>query len=126
MEKFAWVCLAGALGTGTRYLVTLGAQARWGPDWPIGTFLVNVVGCFLIALLSQVALQKSSFSPDLRVILATGFVGGLTTYSSFSYETMRFARLGQTSAALVYFLATTLVCFLALFLGDALARATAS
>lgn len=126
MEKFLWVCLAGALGTGVRYLVTLGAQARWGAEWPVGTFVVNVVGCFLIALVSQIALQKSSFSPDLRVIVTTGFLGGLTTYSSFSFETMRFLRLGQTSAACVYFFATTLVCFLALILGDALARTAAS
>ena len=78
MERFLWICLGGALGTGARYLIGVWAGQRLGTTFPWGTFIVNLTGCFLIAAVIQTALNLASFSPTLRLALTTGFVGGLT------------------------------------------------
>lgn len=123
MERFFWVCLAGALGTGLRYLVGLWAGARWGTAFPYGTLIVNVVGCFLVAAVMQAAASIAAFPPGLRLAITTGFIGGLTTYSSFGYETTRLAQAGARGAALTNFVVTTVACFAAVLLGLAATRA---
>ena len=84
------VCLGGAIGSGLRYLVG-GLALRWlGADFPYGTFIVNVVGSFLIGLIQEVATTSQLIPESTRLFLTVGIMGGLTTYSSFSYETVRF------------------------------------
>ncbi len=122
MERLLWVCLAGAVGTGTRYLVALWAGERFGAQFPWGTLLVNVAGCFLIGLVMQLALSLSAFPVNLRFALTTGFLGGLTTYSSFTWETTRLVQDGTPSAALLNFGLTTVGGFGAAVLGLGLAR----
>lgn len=122
MERFLWVCLAGALGTGTRYLVGLWAGARFGTVFPWGTFIVNVTGCFLIGLVMQLALSLSTFPVNLRFALTTGFMGGLTTYSSFTWETTKLVQDGARGAAALNFTLTTVAGFGAALLGLATAR----
>jgi CrcB protein len=122
MERFLWICLAGALGTGARYLVGLWAGQRLGASFPWGTFIVNLAGCFLIAVVIQTALNLASFPPTLRLALTTGFMGGLTTYSSFAYETTRLAQDGALGAAFLNFALTTVACFGAVLLGLAVAQ----
>jgi CrcB protein len=122
MVNLLWVCFAGALGSGTRYLVGLWASERFGAGFPYGTLIVNVSGCFLIALILQTALDRAAFPTTLRLALTTGFLGGLTTYSSFAYETARLARDGRTSAALINFGLTSVACFAAIALGVMLAQ----
>jgi len=123
MERLLWICFAGALGTGTRYLVNVWAAERFGTAFPYGTLIVNVAGCFLIAVVMQIALSVSAFSPTLRLVLTTGFLGGLTTYSSFAYETTKLAQDGARGSAAWNFALTTSACFLAILLGLATARA---
>jgi CrcB protein len=122
MERFLWICLAGALGTGTRYLVGLGAGQKLGTAFPYGTFIVNLAGCFLIGAVMQLALNMASFPPNLRLALTTGYMGGLTTYSSFAYETTRLAQKGALGAAFLNFALTTVACFGAVLLGFAVAQ----
>lgn len=122
MERFFWVCLAGALGTGVRYLVGLWAGQRFGTSFPYGTLIVNITGCFFIAAVMQFAMSVAAFPPNLRLALTTGFLGGLTTYSSFGYETTKLAQDGARGAALVNFGVTTVACFAAVLLGSAAAR----
>jgi fluoride exporter len=123
MERLLWICLAGALGTGTRYLVGIWASERLGTSFPYGTLIVNVTGCFLIAVVMQTALNIATFPPNLRFALTTGFMGGLTTYSSFAYETTKLAHDGARASALVNFAVTTGACFVAVLLGLAAAAA---
>jgi fluoride exporter len=123
MERFAWICLAGALGTGSRYLIGLWAADKLGGFFPYGTLIVNVAGCFLIGAVAQAALALADFPPDLRLALITGFLGGLTTYSSFAFETVKLAEQGKAGAALLNFGVTTVVCFGAVLLGSLSARA---
>ena len=122
MERFLWICFAGALGTGARYLIGLWAGEKLGTAFPYGTFIVNLSGCFLIALVIQAALNMAAFPPTLRLALTTGFMGGLTTYSSFAYETTRLAQDGAIGAAFLNFALTTVACFAAVLLGLAAAQ----
>ena len=122
MERFLWICFAGALGTGARYLIGLWAGEKLGTAFPYGTFIVNLTGCFLIALVIQAALNMAAFPPTLRLALTTGFMGGLTTYSSFAYETTRLAQDGAIGAAFLNFALTTVACFAAVLLGLAAAQ----
>ena len=117
LTKLFWICLAGALGSGARHLVSVWATERYGSAFPYGTLIVNVAGCFLIAALMQTAFNVSSFSPTLRLVLATGFLGGLTTYSSFAFETVKLAQAGSRNAAVLNFGLTSLACFAAVLLG---------
>ena|SRR5579859_6159047 len=90
MSRLLLIGFAGALGTIARYLVGIWASKTLGTAFPYGTLVVNVVGCFLIALVAQIAVSTTLISPTFRLTLTTGFMGGLTTYSSFNYETTRF------------------------------------
>ncbi len=122
MQRLLWVCLAGALGTGTRYLVGLWAWQRFETSFPVATLIVNLVGCFLIAVIMQASLQVTGFSADTRVILTTGFMGGLTTYSAFNFETTSLWLAGARRTALLNFSLTTVGCLLAGLLGLVLTR----
>ena len=77
MERLMWICLAGAAGTGARYLVGLWAVQRLGTTFPYGTLIVNVAGCFAIAALVPVA-AALAWSPAVQATLAIGFLGGFT------------------------------------------------
>jgi fluoride exporter len=122
MTRLLLIGLAGALGTCTRYLVGLGARAMFGATFPFGTLIVNVVGCFLIAAVTHVAISTNLISPTLRLVLTTGFMGGLTTYSSFNLETTGFLQERAWFNGFVNVGATVLGCFLAGLLGFAVAR----
>ena len=121
MERFLWICLAGAAGTGTRYLVALWAAQRFGSSFPFGTLIVNLVGCFAIASVMHAA-GTLSWSPTVRSAISIGFIGGLTTYSSFNYETTRLMEEGATAAAVFNATATILGAFAAGWLGMICAR----
>lgn len=121
MARFFWVCLAGAMGTGLRYLVSQGAARAFGIGFPYGTLIVNLVGCFLIAAIGQLALTGTLVSPAMRVILTTGFIGGLTTYSAFNYDTTRL--LGERAmVGMLNFFLTVFGCLAAGLLGAVAAR----
>jgi CrcB protein len=121
MERFFWICLAGAAGTGARYLIALWAAQRLGSAFPYGTLIVNLFGCFAIAAIMYAALTLS-WSATVRSAITIGFIGGLTTYSSFNYETTRLLEEGSTGAALVNASATIVGAFVAGWLGMLSAR----
>ncbi len=107
MQRLFWICFAGAAGTAARFLVGLWATRRFGPAFPYGTVIVNLVGCFLIAFVMNVAGAKS-WPETTRLAVTVGFLGGFTTYSSFNYETTRLAAHGAMAAASVNVLVTLL------------------
>jgi fluoride exporter len=120
--RFLLVCLGGAVGTGARYLIALEAPRVLGATFPYGTLVVNVVGSFLLGAIMHVGLTTNVMSPDLRLMLTTGIMGGFTTYSTFNYETMAYLRQGAFWLAGLNMAATLLLCLLAGALGLALAR----
>jgi fluoride exporter len=121
MERFLWICLAGAAGTGARYLIALWAAQRFGSSFPFGTLIVNLVGCFGIAAVMHAA-STFSWSPTVRSAITIGFIGGLTTYSSFNYETTRLMEEGAIGAAVFNATATLVGAFAAGWLGMVCAR----
>ncbi|HEY5996989.1 MAG TPA: CrcB family protein, partial [Candidatus Deferrimicrobiaceae bacterium] len=90
--------------------------------FPYGTFVVNVVGAFLIGLIMEFGLRSTLISQELRVGLTIGFLGGLTTFSTFSYETFRMIEDAQFVSALANVLASTVACVLFTFIGIYTAR----
>jgi fluoride exporter len=119
MVRFLIVFGAGGAGCGVRYLI-----AQWiGPRaFPYATLVVNVIGSFLIALVLEASLRVAAFPPNLRLALTTGFMGGLTTYSSFNYETTTLAAQGSSTRAVVNVVAMLVACALAGLIGLWLAR----
>lgn len=89
MLEVCLVAIGGAVGSAARYLVSVWAAARFGTEFPYGTLIVNIVGCFVIGAFMTLATEKASISPNWRLLITVGFVGGMTTFSSFSYETLR-------------------------------------
>jgi CrcB protein len=122
MSRFLWICLGGALGTGARYLLSGWTLKVLGPSFPFGTLAVNLLGSFLLAALMYAGAETAALPATVRVVLATGVMGGFTTYSSFSYETMKYLQDGAWGIALLNVLVTVLGCLGACLLGWAAAK----
>ena len=122
MTRFLLVCLGGALGSGARYLVSLGAAAAFGIGFPYGTLIVNVAGSFAVAFVMQASMTGEVLTPEWRLLLATGVMGGFTTYSTFNYETMGYFRQGAWGVGTLNVAATLIGCLVAGLAGFALAR----
>jgi CrcB protein len=122
MYRFLLICLGGAIGTGARYLVALETPRILGTAFPYATLTVNVVGSFLLSAIMHVGLTTNLMSPELRLMLTTGVMGGFTTYSTFNYETMEYLGEGAFWLAGLNAGATFLLCLLAGVLGLAFAR----
>lgn len=116
------VCLGGAVGSGARFLVSGGMERFFGPAFPMGTLAVNVTGSFLIALVAELAGRTTAISPELRLFLTTGVMGGYTTYSSFNQETLRLAHDGSVGLGTLNVVLTVAGCAAAGLLGMAAGR----
>jgi len=126
VTRVALVGLGGALGSVARYGAGVLAARLLGHGFPWGTLLVNLTGSFLISVILEVALLSSSMSFELRLFLATGVMGGFTTYSSFNYETLALVQSRGYALAGLNVAATLLGCALAGVLGLAAGRALAA
>ena len=122
MNRLLLVCLGGALGSGARYLVSTWAAQAWGTGFPRGTLIVNVSGSFVLAVIQAVALSTETISPELRLFLGAGIMGGYTTYSSFNYETLALVEQGALGLAAANLALTVVACLSAGLAGLALVR----
>ncbi|OSP53455.1 fluoride efflux transporter CrcB [Pseudoruegeria sp. SK021] len=115
--------IGGAFGSVGRYLVGLYTNKLWGDGFPWGTIAVNIIGSFLIGLAVEAVTRTFSNSAEVRVLVITGFLGGFTTFSSFSIETMKMLERGELFQA-GYYLGSTLVFgVIAVFCGLSLGKA---
>jgi CrcB protein len=126
VNRVLLVLVGGGVGSVLRYLTALAAVRFVSPDFPFGTLLVNVMGCFFIGFVHEFATLTARISPDARLFLTTGVLGGLTTYSSFNYEALAMVDQTRPTAAAVYVLATGLGCAAAGLAGSWSARALAA
>jgi CrcB protein len=117
MTRFLWICVGGAAGTASRYLLTGWLPTLLGIAFPYGTLAVNLIGSFLIGLIMHVAVTTTLIGPTLRLALTTGFMGGLTTYSTFNYETVRYFREGAVHMGLTNMAVMTVACLVGGFAG---------
>jgi CrcB protein len=125
LARVALVCLGGALGSGLRYLTAVASVRLYGDAFPWGTLAVNLAGCFLIGFVNRVAATPLLSEPT-RLLLSTGVMGGLTTYSAFSYESVRLAQVGNWRGAATNVIVTTVaslaLCVAGMLVGARLER----
>ncbi len=121
MPKYLAVMAGAALGGLARYLVVSTIAARVASRFPWGTFTVNIVGCFLIGLISTILVERSA-STTWSLFLVTGILGGYTTFSAFGWETVQLTRQGEHLLALGNILASVVAGYAAVWLGVILAR----
>jgi CrcB protein len=117
-----YVALGSAIGGVTRYLVGGWVQQRSGTTFPVQTLLINVSGSFLLGLVQRYALETTALSPEVRTMLTIGVLGGYTTFSTFSYETLRLAEEGDWRRASAYIVLSVVLSIAAALVGVAAAR----
>jgi len=117
------VGIGGFLGSVSRYLFGGLVQGMFHTyRFPYGTLSVNVIGCFFIGLLYGLGETKGFLSPEVRLLLGTGFLGGFTTFSTFGYETLALTRFGEPVSALTNILLHLFLGLGAVWAGDALSK----
>jgi CrcB protein len=122
MLRIIAVAIGGSIGSTARYLVSVWAAERFGADFPYGTLIVNVVGCFIIGIFMTLTTERFIVNPYWRLLITVGFVGGLTTFSSFSYETFRVLEDSNMIMALYNIGLNLLLGFAATWIGIGVAR----
>ena len=123
MNGFLAVAAGGALGAALRHGVGLLAVRHLPAGWPHGTFLVNILGSLLMGLfIGWLALRSQGEPQAMRLFLATGLLGGFTTFSAFSLEVSNFIRSGDVTKAALYAVLSVTLGILALFIGLWIAR----
>lgn len=115
------VAAGGAIGAALRYLLGGWLQSRLGPDFPWGTFVVNVSGCLLIGVVLGLT-ERGALPPEARLFLAVGVLGGYTTFSTFGYETLRLLQGGDLVAAALNASGQFALGLVAVYLGLVAAR----
>jgi CrcB protein len=122
LRRVALVAAGGAAGSVGRYVVGLYAAQRFGASFPWGTLTVNVVGSFFIGLIATLADEAGVIGPEPRLLLILGVLGGFTTFSSFSLDTLRLLEDGEVLRAGLYLAASLAGALLAAAAGIALGR----
>jgi CrcB protein len=112
-----YIALGSALGGLTRYILGGWIQRFAGPDFPLGTLVINITGSFLLGLLYRYSTESAAITPEVRAMLTIGVCGGYTTFSTFSFETVRLLEDGEFGRAGIYILLSVAVSIGAAFLG---------
>ena len=122
MKEMLWVGLGGFLGANARYLLGLWVAGRVGTTFPYGTLVINVTGSFILGLIMGL-LDAHVLAPAVRLSLAIGFVGAYTTFSTFTYETLRLIENGSLLLATANVFGSVLLGMLAVVAGVVAGRA---
>ena len=122
MPTVLWIGVGGFFGANARYLLQVWVAERWGAAFPYGTLLANLGGSFFIAFFLTLAGGRLPVSPETRLFVAIGFLGGFTTFSSFSYETFQLLAQGDGWLSLWNVVANLLLGLASVWLGVFLAR----
>ena len=126
MATVLWVAAGGALGSAARYLVNVGVGRLLGTEFPWHTLIVNVAGCFAMGALVELMALRLNVSTEVRAFLATGILGGFTTFSAFSLDFALLVERKAYGAAGFYAAGSVIVSLAAVFAGLAVVRAALS
>lgn len=122
MSNYVIVILGGGLGAAARYWLSGLVHTKAGSSFPFGTLVVNGLGCFLIGLLMSSFEERFLVQPSIRVFLTIGILGGFTTFSSFSFETISLLRDGEFLYASANVFGSLLICLVGTWLGIQLGK----
>jgi CrcB protein len=122
MQTVIYIAVFGAMGCVARYFLSGWTYEKLGWHFPWGTLSVNVVGAFIIGLIMELGLRNANIPANLRIGLVTGFLGGLTTFSTFSYETFKLLETGRFLVAFSNVIISVSVCLLFTWLGIVVAK----
>jgi fluoride exporter len=125
MNHLLLVATGGALGAGLRHLANLAALRLFGPNFPWGTMGINILGSLAMGIFIEALMRRAGTPNELRLFVATGILGGFTTFSAFSLDFAVLFERGETGLALFYALSSVILSILALFLGLWLVRSLA-
>jgi CrcB protein len=120
LRNLLLVIVGGGIGSGARYLVSTWVLSRWGTGFPWGTLSVNVLGSFVLGVVMQLGLGL--LGAEARILVTTGMLGGFTTYSTFNFETLRFAEHGNWTLFTANAAVTFFGCLVAGSIGAAAGR----
>ena len=118
---YVWVALGGAVGAAARFAVSQWTGTRWGWTFPWGTLAVNLTGSLAIGLVMTLLLARGA-DPTYRLVLVTGFLGGYTTFSAFSFEALSLLEARRWDAAALYVIGSVVLGLLATALGLGIGR----
>ena len=123
MNAYLWVSLGAVVGAAARYAVSRFAAKVISPDFPYGTLFINVTGSFLLGLFLIWTSERTLADPRWRLLIAIGFCGSYTTFSSYAFESFAYFEQGHWTLFALNILSNNLLCLAAVLGGAALARA---
>ncbi|MCL4475480.1 MAG: fluoride efflux transporter CrcB [Nitrospirae bacterium] len=122
MINYFIIGIGGFAGAITRYALAVWIGQKWGRSFPLGTFVINVSGSFLIGLLMTLLTEKFMANPQWRLLLVVGFLGAYTTFSTFEYETGNLIKDSEIVLAALNVVLSVVLGFVALKMGEVIAK----
>ena len=122
MSTYIAIAFGGALGAVSRYWLHSAVQRFNDSGYPLGTFAVNVLGSFLIGIFFVLLAEKAQIAEQWRPVIVVGFLGGLTTFSTFSLDALLLFEQGHYNTALFYIISSVALCLIAAFAGMQITR----
>lgn len=122
LQQIMVVAFAGAIGCVLRFILAQNIQQYFTRSFPLGILVVNVLGCWLMGFLATLFLERFNVSANWRIAILVGFLGGFTTFSSFSIDTINLLQIGEYDKAFLYIFLSVCLCLLATWLGMVLGR----
>jgi fluoride exporter len=123
LEKAIWISVGAVLGANARYLLGVWAAERWGAAFPYGTLIINLTGSVILGVFLTFATQRALVDPRLRLLIAVGFCGSYTTFSTYTYESLTLMLNGSWGAGLFNLLGSSGLGLAAVALGILIGRA---
>jgi CrcB protein len=117
LKNILLVLVGSAAGGSARYITSLLIQSKNRSLFPMGTFVINLLGCFIIGIIYAIAARNASTGSDIKLLLATGFCGGFTTFSAFAFENLELLKSGMHLTALAYIILSVVLGIFAVVLG---------
>jgi CrcB protein len=122
LKQLIFIAIAGALGTVSRYGLSQFTHSILGKNFPWGTLVINVAGCFIIGLLATLFADTNAFSKEIQLAATVGFLGAFTTFSAFSYDSYTFFSSGTWEMGLMNIAANIIIGMLAVMGGVGAAK----
>ncbi|HAB54441.1 MAG: hypothetical protein A2315_01580 [Ignavibacteria bacterium RIFOXYB2_FULL_35_12] len=122
MLKYLLIGTGGFLGSVLRYWTSVNAYKIFGEEFPYGTFVVNTLGCLLIGFIAEISENRFLVSPEIRIFLMIGFLGGYTTFSTFGYETFVLLQDKDYLTAFLNILLSVVICLASVWIGTLIAK----